>query len=78
MHDNSPGQAVTVFCWVCSAALPSTSHKALADGMDHALDNHLDILTTDPDRVRDALTVSPPAPRPTWAPTPTTTTPVGE
>lgn len=60
MHDTSPD--VLVICWLCGDRIEATQNTAMASGIDHALDHHTDFLRVDPDRVLDALTVSPPAP----------------
>lgn len=64
MHD-SP---LLVFCWLCGDRIETTTDQAWGSSIDHALDTHRDYLFVDPDRVWDALTVSPaqpslPAPR---------------
>lgn len=60
MHANS--QPVLLLCWLCGDRIETTADEAWGAGMDHALDHHADHLRVDPDRVLDALTVSPPAP----------------
>jgi hypothetical protein len=52
---------VLLCCWLCGDRIETTAHHAWTAGIDHALDQHRAYLLVDPDRVIDALTVSPPA-----------------
>jgi hypothetical protein len=60
--DVTDSRPVTLCCWLCGDRIETTAHQAWGSAIDHALDHHPDYLRVDPDRVWDALTVSPSAP----------------